>query len=150
VRIPDPVLRILRDEPGPAAEFDQAFALLTVDPAGYPHVALLSRSQVRPAPSEQELLAVVWPGRTAAHLEARRLAALVLADHACAHYLKLDVVRSAEHLSRLGVVLRLVDYASDSAGVELAPLSFRRSVALAAREGWDCDLAVLDLLGGNG
>ena len=46
-------------------------------------------------------------------------------------------------------MLRLAGCTADSAGVQLAPMGFRRSAELAAREGWDADARVLDLLAGR-
>lgn len=147
--IPEPVLEILRTEPGPEAEFDQAIPLLTVDENGFPHVALLSRGQLRAAPGGRDLLAAVWGAGTTANLLATRRATVLLADDATAYYLKLTVAGTAEHAGRLGVVLRLASCTSDSAGIELAPMGYRRSAELAAREGWDADARVLDLLEGR-
>ena len=52
--IPEQVLAILRAEPGPEAEFDQAIPLLTVDKDSFPHVALLSRGQLRAGPGGRD------------------------------------------------------------------------------------------------
>ena len=73
--IPEPVLAILYTQPGPDGEFDQAIPLLTVDKAGFPHVALLSRGQLRPGRHDGELLASVWGPGTRANLLARAGAA---------------------------------------------------------------------------
>lgn len=144
--IPEPVLAILRAEPGPEAEFDQAIPLLTVDRAGFPHVALLSRSQVRAGRGAGELLAAVWGPGTRANLLATRRTTVVLIGDRAAYYLKLSVTSTVEHAARLGVVLRLTGCTTDSAGVDLSPLGFRRSAQLAEHEGWDADAQVLDLL----
>ena len=63
-----------------------------------------------------------------------------------AYYLKLDVCATVEDAGRLGAVLRPRQCLADSAGVDLAPMAFRRSADLAARERWDDDARVLDLL----
>jgi len=148
-RIPEQVLAILRAEPGPEAEFDQAILLLTVDEDSFPHVALLSRGQLGVGPGGRDLLAAVWGVGTRANLLATRRATVMLADNVAAYYLRLTVVGTVEREGRLGVVLRLSGCTSDSAGVQLAPMAFRRSAGLAAREGWDADARVLDLLAGR-
>lgn len=147
--IPGPALAILHAEPRPDGEFDQAIPLLTVDHAGFPHVALLSRNQLRPGCRDGEVLASVWGSRTKANLLATQRATVVLVAAQAAYYLKLSVVSTIEHSDRLGVVLRIVGCTIDSAGVDLSPLGFRRSAELAEREGWDADAVVLDLLDGQ-
>jgi hypothetical protein len=149
IPIPGAVLEIL-GKGGPEGGFDQAYPLLTVDQAGFPHVALLSRHQVRPGARPEELLAAVWGAGTRANLLARRRATLIAVDGTAAHYLKFSVLRATEQLARLGLVLGLTDHVSDTAGVELLPLSFRSSAGLAAREGWDRDAAVLAFLEQDG
>lgn len=144
--IPEAVLAVLRTEPGPDAAFDQAIPLLTIDEVGFPHVALLSRGQIRASQDPAELLAAVWGPGTRANLLARRRATVVLVSGQTAFYLKLTVVSTVEHAQRLGVVLRLAECTTDSAQVDLAPLGFRISAELAEREGWAADAQVLDLL----
>ncbi len=147
--IPGPALAILRAQPGPDGEFDQAIPLLTVDAAGFPHVALLSRNQLRPGRHPGELLASVWgPGTRTNLLATRRATVVLIAPHA-AYYLKLSVVRTVEHVGRLGVMVRVAGCTTDSAGVDLSPLGFRRSAELAEREGWEADARVLDVLEGQ-
>ena len=147
--IPEPVLAILRAEPGPEQEFDQAIPLLTVDPDGFAHVTLLSRGQLRADPAGRELLASVWGAGTRANLLASGRATVMLADDSAAYYLKLTVTRTIEHAARLGVALAPGRCTSDSVGVQLAPMGFRPSAELAAREGWEADARVLDLLAGT-
>jgi hypothetical protein len=144
--IPEAALAILRTAPGPEVAFDQAVPLLTVDEAGFPHVALLSRAQLRPARHPAELLAAVWGPGTRANLLARRRATVVLVSGQTAYYIKCTVAGTVEHAQRLGVVLRLAGCTADSAGVDLSPLGFRFSAELAGREGWEADAQVLDLL----
>jgi hypothetical protein len=144
--IPEPALAVLRTAPGPDTAFDQAIPLLTVDDAGFPHVALLSRGQLRAGQNPAELLAAVWGPGTRANLLARRRATVVLVSGQAAFYLKLTVASTVEHAQRLGVVLRAAGCTTDSAGVDLSPLGFRFSAELAEREGWAADAEVLDLL----
>jgi hypothetical protein len=146
MRVPEAVREILRREAAGEGAFGQVYVLMTVDPAGYPHVALLTGDQMREGPGGDELRAVVWGARTRAHLIDSGRATLLVADYRFAHYLKLAVVDSVEQVGRLGVVLRLTDCAHDTAGVDLVPMAFRWSVQLAAREGWERDAAMLDLL----
>jgi hypothetical protein len=144
--IPEAALAILRTGPGPDEAFDQAIPLLTVDAAGFPHVALLSRGQLRPGRDPAELLAAVWGPGTRANLLARGRATVVLVSGQVAYYIKFTVASTVEHAQRLGVVLRMAGCSMDSAGVDLSPLGFRFSPELAEREGWEADAAVLDLL----
>ena len=139
-------MAILRTGPGPDAAFDQAVPLLTVDEVGFPHVALLSRGQLRVGRDPAELLAAVWGPSTRANLLARGRATVVLVSGQVAFYLKLTVVSTVEHAQRLGVVLRMAGCTTDSAGVDLSPLGFRFSAELAEREGWAADAQVLDRL----
>src|SRR5262249_29532951 len=131
--IPGPALAILHAQPGPDGEFDQAIPLLTVDSAGFPHVALLSRDQLRPGRPDGEPFASVWGPGTRANLLATRRATVVLIAAQAAYYLKLSVVRTVEHAGRLGAMLRVAGCTTDSAGVDLSPLGFRRSAELAER-----------------
>jgi hypothetical protein len=147
--IPGPALATLRAQPRSEEEFDQAIPLLTVDHAGFPHVALLSRNQLRPGHHDGELLASVRGPGTRANLLATRRATVILVAAQAAYYLKLSVVRTVEHAGRLGVMLRIAGCTTDSAGVQLSPLGFRRSAELAEREGWDADAEVLDVLEGQ-
>jgi hypothetical protein len=147
--IPEPVHRVLRSEPEVDSGFDQAIPLLTVDGSGFPHVALLSRAQLRPSRHNGELLASVWGPGTRGNLLATRRATIVVIAAQAAYYLKLSVVSTVEHAARLGVILRMAECTVDSAGVELSPLGFRRSAELAEREDWNADARVLDMLQGQ-
>jgi hypothetical protein len=146
-QIPAAALALLAPGPSRHDPFDQAIPLLTVDQDGFPHVALLSRAQMRDGGSGRDLHAVVWAGTTSANLMATRRATVILVGGQVAWYLKLTVVRVVERGGRVGVVLRLARSIADSAGVDLVPMGFRSSAALAAEEGWDADEQVLDLLG---
>jgi hypothetical protein len=145
--IPAAALAVLAPGPDRHGSFDQAIPLLTVDNDGFPHVALLSRAQLRDGGNARDLHAVVWAGTTSANLMATRRATVILVGGQVAWYLKLAVIRAVEHDGRVGVILRLAKSIADSAGVDLVPMGFRSSAALAAEEGWDADRQVLDLLG---
>jgi hypothetical protein len=146
-QIPEAALALLAPGPPRHDSFDQAIPLLTVDRDGFPHVALLSRAQLRDGGTGRDLLAVVWAGTTSANLVASGRATVILVGGQVAWYLKLTVVRVVEHEGRVGVILRLARSIADSAGVDLVPMGFRSSAELAAEEGWDADQQVLDLLG---
>jgi hypothetical protein len=146
-QIPAAALALLAPDLGRRDPFDQAIPFLTVDKDGFPHVALLSRAQMRDGGTGRDLHAVVWAGTTSANLMAGRRATVILVGGQVAWYLKLNVVRFVEHDGRVGVRLRLAKSIADSAGVDLVPMGFRSSAALAAEEGWDADGQVLDLLG---
>jgi hypothetical protein len=144
--IPRPALAILHAQVPPEGEFDQAFPLLTVDIAGFPHVTLLSRGQLQPGHDDAVLLASVWGPGTRKNLLATRSATVVVVAARAAYYLKLSVARTVEHAGRLGVVLWVAGCTIDSAGADLSPLGFRYSAELAVYEGWDADAQVLKLL----
>lgn len=146
-QIPEAALAVLAPGPYRHDSIDQAIPLLTVDKDGFPHVALLSRAQMRNGGTRRDLHAVTWAGTTGANLMASRRATVILVGGQVAWYLKLTVVRVVEHHGRVGVILRLARSIADSAGVDLVPMGFRSSAALAAEEGWDIDQQVLDLLG---
>jgi hypothetical protein len=145
-RLPAAVFDLLAAKPGPGEAFGQVIPLLTVDDAGYPHVALLSRGQLRAAPGGNKLLAAVRGIHTRANLLRSRRATVLFVGGQTAYSLKLDVAVTMEHAGRLGAVLQLRRCLADSTGADLAPMTFRQSAALAARESWNDDARVLDLL----
>lgn len=146
-QIPAAALAVLAPGPNLDGSFEQVIPLVTVDPDGFPHVALLSRAQMRDGGTGRDLHVVVWVGTTSANLLATRRATVILVADQAAWYLKLTVVRAVEHNGRIGVILRLAKSITDSTGVDLVPMRFRSSGELAAEEGWDADQQVLDLLG---
>lgn len=128
---------------------DQAFPLLTVDAAGYPHAALLASAQLGVDATSSVLLASVAGTNTRANLTRDRRATLLAVDGVALHVAKVDVVATVETDDRAGFALRVASYRLDSAGTALHPMLFARSEELVAAERWDRDTEVLARLRGQ-
>jgi hypothetical protein len=142
MNVPDTLAALIRPA-APDQPMDQAFPLLTVDAAGYPHVALLASTQLGVDDPLTLLLASVAGTTTRANLSRDRRATLLAVDGIALHIAKLDVVFIAETDDRAGFALRVVAYRLDSAGTALHPMMFARSDELVAAERWDKDTEVL-------
>jgi hypothetical protein len=130
------VLRGLLDGRPAVGVREQAFPFLTVDEAGFPHVALLSRAEIGVSPDGREVLAVVASRRTRANLERDGRAGLIAVGATTAHYAKLRVGRVIDAGPALACALSLTDYKADSLGIPLAPVSFVTSAEIARLEDW--------------
>jgi len=117
---------------------EQAFMFLTVDQAGFPHVALLSRAE----------LAVVAGRRTRANLERDGRAGLVAVEGTTAHYAKLRVVRTIDAGESIGCAMTLAGYQADTLGIPLSPVSFVTTAGLARLEDWAASDRLLRRLAG--
>ncbi|WP_028922519.1 pyridoxamine 5'-phosphate oxidase family protein [Pseudonocardia acaciae] len=147
--LPDEVADLLRGFPGVDADADadeQAFPFVTVDEHGYPHSALLSRSELEP--SGAVLLAVVAGARTRANLRRDGRAALLAVHGTVCHHVKLRLLRSLDRDDLLGCVFEAVSHKPDSLGIPLRPLGFRTEPEIAERERWPRTAAILAELGG--
>jgi hypothetical protein len=144
--VPSAVVALLRGFPEVGSD-EQAFPFLTVDDQGFPHVALLSRSEMDVDPSENEVLAAIASTRTRANLHRDGRAGLVAVGGTSAHYLKLHVVRSIEAEGMSGWALEVDDYKEDSLGIPLSPMGFPATSAVAQMERWSSSAAVLRRLG---
>ncbi|MEK9658725.1 MAG: pyridoxamine 5'-phosphate oxidase family protein [Chloroflexota bacterium] len=86
-QLPGDLYRILADEP-PETQRGRAITLLTVDPAGYAHPALLSYREVG-ARDAQTLRLVVYAGsNTTGNLRANGHATLAFVDERFVYYVK--------------------------------------------------------------
>ncbi len=86
-QLPDDLYRILADEP-PETQRGRAIVLLTVDPSGYAHPALLSYREVG-ARSRETLRVVVYAGsNTTTNLRANALATVLFVDERFVYYVK--------------------------------------------------------------
>ncbi|WP_406069340.1 hypothetical protein OG372_16250 [Streptomyces sp. NBC_01020] len=99
--LPEEVAALLRGSPDADiraavahAGAEQAFPFLTVDGHGYPHSALLSRTELEPAPASGLLLAVVSGTRTRANLERDGRAGLIAVHGTVCSHLTLRLVGS--------------------------------------------------------
>lgn len=134
---------MLTGVPVPGME-EQALPFLTVDDAGFPHVALLSRAEARA--DAERVLVVVASRRTRANLARTGRATLVAIGGDTAHYLKLRVLRTVEADGLLGCDLRPVQHVADSVGLTLTPIGYRPTEALREAESWRVSAALLDRL----
>jgi hypothetical protein len=134
--VPEPVAALVTGRPG-VNETEQAFPLLTTDPAGFPHVALVSRSEVEVSADRRRLVAAVASKRTSHNILRTGRTTLVAVGGTTAHYVKLEMVAHHEASGLLGCELAVVDAVADSLGIELSPILFRTSADLARSEHWD-------------
>jgi hypothetical protein len=148
MRLPEELARLLAGRPVPGGR-EQAFPFLTVDEAGYPHVALLSRAELGVGPAQATVLAVVASRRTRQNLARDRRASLIAISGTTAHYAKLRVVRTVEAGGLLGCELEVAEHKADSIGIPLSPVRFTATAELAAAENWELSEAVLRTLEGT-
>lgn len=141
--VPEQVVALLTGRPVPGVE-EQALPFLTVDEAGFPHVALLSRAEARA--DRQRVLVAVASRRTRGNLVRTGRATLIGIAGDTAHYLKLHVARTVEAEGLLGCDLRPVEHVADSAGIALSPIGYLPTHALAEAESWQATAALLDRL----
>ncbi|HWG02334.1 MAG TPA: hypothetical protein VG164_10890 [Trebonia sp.] len=121
--VPAGLARLLAGRPDVGAA-EQAFPLLTVDDAGFPHVALLSKAEIDVTPDGSAVLAVIASRRTRANLGRDGRAGLIAIGGTVAHYAKLSVVRAIDTPAALGCVLRVAEHKADSLGIPLSPIGF--------------------------
>jgi hypothetical protein len=145
--VPAALARLLDGRPA-AGVREQAFVFLTVDQAGFPHVALLSRAELAVSPDGREVLAVVASRRTRANLERDGRAGLVAVDGTTAHYAKLRVVRTIDAGGSIGCAMTLAAYQADTLGIPLSPVSFVPTAGLARLEDWAASDRLLRRLAG--
>lgn len=136
VTLPPEVARLLTGIPEINGD-EQAFPFLTVDDAGYPHVALLSRRELEPQADGDTLLAVVASPRTRANLERDGRACLVAVDGDVAYSVKLQLVRSLLEPDAIAAAFAVVEHKADSAGLPLTGIRFRPTPELVRLEHWD-------------
>lgn len=140
--VPEDLAALLRGAPGVDAH-EQAFPFLTVDAAGFPHVALLSRSELDVTPDGAEVLAVVGSPRTRANLERDGRACVMAIAGTVAHYAKLRVTRRIERDGLLGCACEVVEHKGDSLGIPLEPIGFHTTAELSRSERWEVSAGVL-------
>jgi hypothetical protein len=136
---------LLTGRPGTDSD-EQAFPFLTTDPAGYPHIALLSRAELDISTSHNEVLAAIASTRTTAHLRSTGRATLIAIGGTKAHYVKLRLVQTLEENRLLGCILQPVDHIIDSLGIPLTPIGFHTSEELAEMEAWHRSSSLLTRL----
>ncbi len=132
--VPDEVARLVAGFPDVDAD-ELAFPFVTVDPAGFPHAALLSRSELAVSP-DSELVAAVRSPNTKSNLDRSGQAALIAVAGTAAHYLKLRVVHNVVSGDLTGYLLRVAEHKRDSIGIPLTPVGFRTTAELSRAEHW--------------
>lgn len=143
--VPKDLARLLEGRPDVESS-EQAFPFLTVDEAGFPHVALLSRSEIDVPPDRSQLRVAIASAGTIANLRRTERAGLIAIDGTVAHYAKLRVVRTIEMANLLGCALTVEHHKRDSAGIPMEPITFATSAELARQERWDDSARVLAAL----
>lgn len=134
--VPADLARLLTGRPD-ADGAEQAFPFLTVDEAGFPHVALLSRAELDVTPDGSDVIAVIASSRTRANLGRDGRAGLIAIGGIVAHYAKLSVTRAIDTPAALGCVLRVTEHKADSLGIPLSPIGFVTTAEIARMEDWD-------------
>jgi hypothetical protein len=125
---------------------EQAFPFLTVDDAGFPHVALLSRSELDVPADRSAVLAAIYSTRTRANLGRDGHAGLIAVGGTTAYYAKLRVTHSVELEGMLGCAMELVELKDDSYGIRLDPIGFTTTEQIAAMDRWESCARVLAAL----
>lgn len=143
--LPEPLAELLRARGG-MGELAQAFPFLTVDSAGFPHVALLSTRELAIG-VDASLHAALAGATTRANLLRTRQATLLVVEGTSAHTLKLALQRAVDVEGLLGAVFTVASHKADSLGIDLAPIGFRPTDELAQLERWDRSARVLASLG---
>lgn len=145
VTVPARVAALLRG-PATVGGHDQAFPFVTVDDDGFPHAALLSRTELDLGPDDVDLRAAVRSRRTRANLEARGRAVLIAVEGDTAHYVKLRVVRSVVAGDLLACVFAVAEHKADSLGVALTPIRYAVTAEIVRAERRDATVSALRAL----
>ena len=140
--LPDPVVALLA-EPVEVGRVTQAFPFVTVDEAGFPHVALLSAVELAIG-SDGSLHAVLAGPTTRANLLRSRRATLIAVEGDTCHTVKVEVRHATEAEGVLGVVFDVHAHKADSLGIPLSPIGFEPTEEVASMERWDRTRRVLD------
>lgn len=132
--IPGDVVGALSGFPEHGA-WDPMFPLLTIDEAGFPHVCLLSRSELDA--DESRIFAVVASGGTKENIRRSRVATLVVVLSDAALYCKLRATELDDsEPGLLGVAFWLHSFKSDGIGVPLKSSCFLASEEVEEQEDW--------------
>lgn len=140
--VPGELARLLAGRPDIGAA-EQAFPFLTVDEAGFPHVALLSRAEVDVMPDGSEVLAVIASSRTRANLTRDGHAGLIAVAGTIAHYAKLRLLRTIDTPAAIGCVMQVAEHKADSLSIPLSPIGFITTPEIARLEDWDASERLL-------
>jgi hypothetical protein len=135
LHLPDEVIELLRGWPEVGAS-EQAFPFITIDDVGFPHVALLSRSEVEPGDGNAHVAAVLASPRTRANLARTGKATLIAIGPVTAHYLKLFAVNAWAGRDRDAYLFSVAEHKADSLQIALSGITFRTTDELARAEHW--------------
>lgn len=115
--------------------WDTVVPILTVDESGFPHVCLLSRSELDG--DEAELRAAVTSRVTIENLRRTGQATLLIVVRDTSFYCKMAVIRSDEDEPGLfGAAFALISVKRDSIGVPLRPSEYLVVEGLPDSENW--------------
>ncbi|MHB1569253.1 MAG: hypothetical protein ACYC0H_08615 [Solirubrobacteraceae bacterium] len=129
--------------------WDQMFPLLTVDVDEFPHVCLLSRTELEA--DAVAIRAVIASRNTSRNVQRSGRATLVVIGTEAAWYAKLTLVRSrVEQDGLLGADFRVASLKRDAAGVALRPCGFMPTAALRIEENWERSMRLLSELSNAG
>jgi hypothetical protein len=145
MRVPDQLAELLAGSPG-VGQHEQAFPFLTVDEHGYPHVALLSRSELAVGPGAGEILAAIYSPHTRANLGRDGRAGLIAIGADTAYYAKLRLTRTMALEGLFGCALEPVEVKDDSYGIPLEPIGFVTTEQVAAMDRWEVSARLLRAL----
>ena len=138
---PAEVLAALTGSPT-VGTWDTIVPLLTVDEAGFPHVCLLSRSELEA--TEEEVLAAVGSRVTTENLRRAGQATLLVVDGDASIYCKMAINRTDDgEPGLLGVAFRLISMKRDSIGIPLQPPRFLVAEGLPDSENWEASSRLL-------
>jgi hypothetical protein len=134
VEVPSQVQECLSGEPT-VGGVDLAFAFLTTDPQGFPHVCLLSRAQLEA--DETAIRAVVYSNQTKTNLDRDGRACLIAVSDDVAHYCKLIVEHRISDGSLVGYSLTLHHHKLDAVpGSALTGMTYHVTAAMPQLENW--------------
>ena len=145
MRVPDQLAELLAGSPG-VGQHEQAFPFLTVDEHGFPHVALLSRSELDVSPDAGEVLAAIYSTHTRANLGRDGRAGLIAVGADTAYYAKLRLTRTMALEGLFGCALEPVEVKDDSYGIPLEPIGFVTTEQVAAMDRWEVSARLLRAL----
>lgn len=141
--VPPEVVAALEGTPLPGT-IEPMFPFITSDAEGFPHVCLLSRTELMA--DGTQVLAYLRASVSAENLRQRPRATLVVVISDAAYYCKLQLELLAEFEGSIGCSLRVVSVQRDSIGVSLYPPCFFVDEDLATAERWTHAASVLNNL----
>jgi len=147
--VPPEIVAALTGRPQ-VGSWEPMFPLLTIDEAGFPHVCMLSRAELKA--DENRIYAALASQTTVGNIRRRPTATLVVIGDDCAHYAKLTAVHVAAS-ALAAVVFEVNSSARDSLAIPLMPPRYLVTSSLPVAEAWAQSAELLSSLiehvGGN-